>query len=115
MKVNDKKDEQHKGHARAADKPGEVHADEQRPDRGPTYQGGDWDLSDEEQPREALDRPAEEEVESNVERADEELDDPGTRGAVFGKGGKGLVERDEQDLDKAEREKRGDPSFRRGS
>lgn len=45
--------------------------------------------------REALDVPAEEEVRNDVERADEELDDPGTRGAVFGKGGKGIVQRDD--------------------
>lgn len=45
--------------------------------------------------REALDVPAEEEVRNDVERADEELDDPGTRGAVFGKGGKDIVQRDD--------------------
>jgi hypothetical protein len=95
MKPTDRKDEQHHGHARAAERPGELHRDEQRPGRGPVYHGGDWERSEEEKGREALDLSAEQEAESDVETADEELTDPGTRGAALGRGGKGLVERDE--------------------
>ena len=75
---------------------GERRRDEARESHGPTYHGGDWSKADEEGDRgESLDMPAEQEVRSDVERADEEIDDPGTRGAVFGKAGKGLVERDD--------------------
>jgi hypothetical protein len=79
-----------------AAKPGtERHRDEQRAYRGPVYHGGDWKDADEEADREALRVPAEEEVRSAVETADEEITDPGTRGAVLGRGGVGIVERDE--------------------
>lgn len=78
-------------------KAGERKRDEERESHGPTYHGGDWSEAETEHGRDALDIPAEEEVVSDVARADEELDDPGTRGAVFGKGGKGIVERDLDD------------------
>ena len=83
------------------DKPGtERHRDQQRSDRGPVYHGQkDWDLSDEEAPRESLRVDAETEATTNVEEADEAIGDPGTRGAVFGKGGQGQVMRDEEDRD----------------
>jgi hypothetical protein len=83
------------------DKPGtERHRDQQRPDRGPVYHGQkDWDLSDEEAPREGLRDDAEKEATTNVEEADEAIADPGTRGAVFGKGGQGQVMRDDEDRD----------------
>ncbi|HVV84163.1 MAG TPA: hypothetical protein VHE35_13905 [Kofleriaceae bacterium] len=76
---------------------GERRRDDARDSHGPVYHGGDWSKADREdsEGREALDQPAEEEVRSDVDRADEALDDPGTRGAVFGKGGKGIVERDD--------------------
>jgi hypothetical protein len=96
MKPTDKKDEQHKGHARGAEKPGELHRDESRRDRGPVYHGHDWERADEEAGRESLDEPSEQEAESDVERADEDLTEPGTRGAVFGRAGKGLVERKDE-------------------
>lgn len=76
---------------------GERRRDEQRDGHGPVYHGGDWSKADAEHGRDALDEPAEQEVTSDVERADEEIQDPGTRGAVFGKGGKGIVERDMED------------------
>jgi hypothetical protein len=75
---------------------GERHRDEQRSDRGPAYHGGDWSKADQEDGRSAMDLPAEDEVRSDFDRADEEISDPGTRGAVFGKGGRGLVERDDK-------------------
>ena len=83
------------------DKPGtERHRDQQRADRGPVYHGQkDWDLSDEEAARESLRDEASKEATSNVEEADEVIADPGTRGAVFGKGGQGQVMRDEQNRD----------------
>lgn len=79
------------------DKPGtERHRDEQRADRGPVYHGSsDWDVAEEEAGREALDEPAELEATSEVERADQELADPGARGAALGRGGVGIVERDD--------------------
>lgn len=76
---------------------GERRRDDARDDHGPVYHGGDWSQADAESGREALDASAEEEVRTDVERADEELDDPGTRGAVFGKGGKGIVQREIDD------------------
>lgn len=87
------------GMSNQPDKPrkaGEVRRDEERGAHGATYHGGDWDLASKEHGREALDESAEEEARDPIERADEELDDPGTRGANFGKGGKGIVERDEK-------------------
>jgi len=83
------------------DKPGtERHRDQQRADRGPVYHGQkDWDLSEDEAPRESLRDSAEKEATTNVEEADEVIADPGTRGAVFGKGGQGQVMRDEHDRD----------------
>jgi hypothetical protein len=75
---------------------GERRRDDERDGHGPVYKGGDWSKADQEGDRgEALDLPAEEEVRSDTERADEEIEDPGTRGAVFGRGGVGIVERDE--------------------
>ena len=73
---------------------GERKRDDERPDHGPVYHGGDWSKADQEDGRESIDLPAEEEARDDVERADEEIEDPGTRGAVFGKGGVGIVERD---------------------
>jgi hypothetical protein len=81
----------HKGN-----KPGtERHRDEQREDRGPVYHGvRDWTLAEDEADREALNIPAEEEATPDIETADEQISDPGTRGANFGRGGVGIVERD---------------------
>lgn len=110
MNPTDKKHEQDDKQPSAAERPGEIHRDEQREDRGPTYHGGDWDLSDQEHGREALDEPAEREAESNTDRADEELTDPGTRGAVFGRGGQGLVGRKDENRDEAARAKERDPN-----
>jgi len=107
MKPTEKKDELHQGHAEAAERPGELHRDEQRHDRGPVYHGHDWDTAEHEAGREALDETAEEEAESNVERADEELTEPGTRGAVFGRGGRGLVGRNQDEPDEAARARQG--------
>ena len=77
---------------------GERRRDDERGSHGPAYKGGDWSKADAEGDRgEALDLPAEEEVADPVERAREEIEDPGTRGAVFGKRGEGLVERDRAD------------------
>ncbi|KAB2898294.1 MAG: hypothetical protein F9K40_11575 [Kofleriaceae bacterium] len=81
--------------APARNRPGERQRDEERDDRGVVYHGADWDRADEEHERGALDIPAEEEVASDIERGDEEITDPGTRGSNFGKGGKGIVQRDE--------------------
>jgi hypothetical protein len=78
-------------------KAGERKRDDERESHGPTYHGGDWSQADNEHGRDALDESAEQEVANDVERADEEIEDPGTRGAVFGKGGKGIVERDMED------------------
>jgi hypothetical protein len=76
---------------------GERRRDDERDSHGPVYRGGDWSQADDEHGRDALDQPGEQEVANDVERADEEIEDPGTRGAVFGKGGKGIVERDLDD------------------
>lgn len=78
------------------DKPGtELHRDKQRDDRGPVYHGSrDWDLADEEKGREALDEPAELEATDEIDRADQELQDPGARGAALGRGGTGITERE---------------------
>lgn len=81
--------------APAKNRPGERARDEERDDRGVVYHGADWDRADEEHERGALDIPAEEEAESDIERGDDEITEPGARGANFGKGGKGIVERDE--------------------
>lgn len=78
-------------------KAGERKRDEERESHGPTYHGGDWSQADKEHGRDALDENAEQEAASDVERADEEIEDPGTRGAVFGKGGKGIVQRELED------------------
>jgi hypothetical protein len=84
-------------------KPGsERHRDEQRQDRGPVYHGRDWKDADEKPTREALREPAEDEGTSPLDQADEQLDDPGTRGANFGRGGVGLVERDDERSDAAD-------------
>ncbi len=75
--------------------PGERHRDEQRSDRGPVYHGTrDWGTADEEADREALRIPAEEEVEDDDADPNEDLADPGARGAAIGRGGTGIVERD---------------------
>jgi hypothetical protein len=97
---NDSKEAKSDGETVAA---GERRRDDERESHGPVYKGGDWSKADTEHEREAHDLPAEEEVRDEVERADEELDDPGTRGAVFGKGGKGIVERDGGDLPTAKK------------
>jgi hypothetical protein len=74
----------------------ERHADEQRTDDGgPRYHGDQWQKADEE-PARGPDEPAEEETaEAAFEANDEQLNDAGTRGAVFGRGGHGKVERDD--------------------
>lgn len=79
----------------ARNRPGERKRDEERDDRGVVYHGGDWDGADEEHERGALDAPAEEEGESDIERGDDEVTEPGARGSNFGKGGKGIVQRDD--------------------
>jgi hypothetical protein len=76
-------------------RPGEVKRDEERDDRGIVYHGADWDRADEEHERGALDQPAEEEAESDIERGDGQVSDRGARGSDFGKGGKGIVQRDD--------------------
>lgn len=94
MASSNKKQEQEAKSPSEAPPPGERRRDDERESHGPVYHGGDWSKADHEEEREALERPAEEEARDETERADEELDDPGTRGAVFGKGGKGIVQRD---------------------
>ena len=77
----------------------ERYRDEQREERGPVYHGKDWKDADDEPDREALRIPAEEEVKSDAQLADEELTEPGRRGANLGRGGRGLVERDDGEVD----------------
>ncbi|HVK76564.1 MAG TPA: hypothetical protein VM734_24730 [Kofleriaceae bacterium] len=75
----------------------ERYRDEQRANRGPVYHGRDWKDADGEAGREALRIPAEEEGTPVLELADEAITDPGTRGAVFGRDGKGIVAREDFD------------------
>jgi hypothetical protein len=74
----------------------EREADQQR-EGGPRDHGSDWQQAteDEEHGRRAVAESADTRTEH--EAADDEIADPGTRGAVFGRGGTGLVERDEPD------------------
>ena len=65
---------------------GEKEADEQR-EGGPRYHGAGWEKADQEPARPGDD------TSGNLADADEKITDPGTRGAVFGKGGKGLAQR----------------------
>lgn len=75
---------------------GERHRDEQRDDRGPVYHGArSWEAADDEADREALRVPAEDEVEDTDTDPNEQLADPGARGAAVGRGGTGIVERDQ--------------------
>jgi hypothetical protein len=69
-------------------------ADQNRSSGGPRYHGEAWTQADEE-PARGSDVPAEEETEDGAfEANDEAIVDEGARGAVFGRGGKGIVERD---------------------
>jgi hypothetical protein len=83
--------------APAPEHPGsERHADQQR-EGGPRYHGSDWEQAAEDEERGRLTEPQSADTRTELEAADEEIADPGTRGAVFGRGGKGIVERDEPD------------------
>jgi hypothetical protein len=76
-------------------KPGsEVAQDQARQEGGPRYHGAGWEQAAEDEERGRSDT-ADDRTE--LEAADEEIQDPGTRGAVFGREGKGIVERDEPD------------------
>jgi hypothetical protein len=77
--------------AEKKDHPGsERHADEKRGRGTPRYHGGDWDKAE---------RENEHAVSAATEDEDTEdrIDDAGTRGAVYGHGGVGKVEREADD------------------
>jgi hypothetical protein len=81
----------------APEHPGsERHADQQR-EGGPRYHGSDWEQAAEDEERGRLTAAESGDTRTELEVADEEIADPGTRGAVFGRGGKGIVERDQPD------------------
>jgi hypothetical protein len=72
----------------------ERHADEGRVSGGPRYHGDDWERADEE-PARGPEAAAEEDTEDAAfEANDQAITDEGARGAVFGREGKGIVERD---------------------
>jgi len=64
----------------------ERHADEKRGRGRPRYHGGDWDKAERENER-AVSAATED------EDTEDQIDDAGTRGAVYGHGGVGKVER----------------------
>ncbi len=74
----------------------EVIADAQRTDDDlPRVHGHGWNEDEPRDGREMIDN--KEDPDPDAPEGDEAIDDPGTRGAVFGKGGRGLVERDNDD------------------
>jgi hypothetical protein len=79
--------------ANPTDKRGsEVAADAARHAGGPRRHGESWEEAAEDEQRGDPNRL---EGKNEHEANDEAIQDPGTRGAVFGRGGQGLVERDE--------------------
>ena len=74
----------------------EREADQQR-EGGPRYHGTGWEQAAEDEQKGRIAEPDSADTRSELEAADEEIADPGTRGAVLGKGGVGIVERDQPD------------------
>jgi hypothetical protein len=68
----------------------ERHADEKRERGTPRYHGGDWDKAERENER-AISAATED------EDTEDRIDDAGTRGAVYGRGGVGKVAREADD------------------
>ncbi len=74
----------------------ERYADETR-EGGPRYHGTGWKQAEENGKRGRVTAPDSADTRTDLEAADDEVDDPGARGAVFGRGGQGAVQRDQPD------------------
>ena len=71
-------------------------ADQQR-EGGPRYHGAGWEQAAEDEQKGRVHEAQSADTRTELEIADEAIVDPGTRGAVFGRQGKGIVERDQPD------------------
>jgi hypothetical protein len=69
----------------------EVAADSRRAGGGPRVRGHGWDDAEPQDGRDQIDA---DDPDRDAPEGDSSLDDPGTRGAVYGKDGKGIVQRD---------------------
>lgn len=74
----------------------ERHADEKRGRGTPRYHGGDWDKAERENEH-AVSAATED------EDTEDQIDDTGTRGAVYGHGGVGKVEREGDSVEPEEK------------
>lgn len=93
---NDKQERDERQSTSHAQPPGERRRDEEREGHGPTYKGSDWSKADRENDVTRHGLPEREGMANDDDRADaRELDDPGTRGAVFGRGGVGLAQHED--------------------
>ena len=77
--------------------PGSERFADQARDGGPRYHGAGWQQAAADEGRGRVTGADSADTRTALEQADDEIDEPGARGAVFGRGGQGAVQRDQPD------------------